>query len=225
MGQLSHFRKNMGLELKEKFYTTKKQRVQGSGPSRKKLPAFHYVGAISKEIHIEILKIAEQFKNENDLYKENYNLSKACDLKIPKKHINFLLQEPIKKSDGMNEKDYKKWKGFLKHSLLKKFLSESFPNLYRTRIAILPPHSGFEWHIDMSTKVSCRFHILVKNSQFSFEINKKDKIYKVPFTEKSLYFTNTAYPHRVQNSTDYERISLLFDIEYENIKSILPIIE
>ena len=144
----------MNLELNKKFQVTKRERVQGLGPSRRQLPPFHYVGKINRKTHVEILKIAEQFENKNDLYRENYNLSKACDLKIPKNHINFLLQEPIKKTDGMNEKDYKIWKSCLEQSLLKEFLTKKFPKLYRARIAVLPPQTRFEWHIEYKSELS-----------------------------------------------------------------------
>ncbi|MCZ0932297.1 MAG: aspartyl/asparaginyl beta-hydroxylase domain-containing protein [Oligoflexia bacterium] len=211
---------------KKTFLQTKRNRVSGSGPDRKILPNFHCVGKLNKKIRQEILEIVDTSKNINDLYTDNYNISKFCDLRkqLPKNHINILLQKPLENTDGMNEKEYLVYDKFKKNSLLKQFLQNRFPKHYRARIAILPPNSEINWHIDMNTSVSCRFHILVKNSNIIFEINRKGCVDRIPFQESFIYFTNTAYPHRVCNPTNKERISLLFDIEYNNIKNLLPTI-
>ena len=102
---------------------------------------------------------------------------------------------------------------------------KKFPKCYRLRVSLLPAQSQIDWHIDMNTSVSCRFHILIKNPDFIFEINRKGHIEKIPFQEGAIWFTNTAWPHRVLNPTNKRRISLLFDIEYENVKHLLPAIE
>ena len=204
---------------------TKKQRILGEGPDRRALPSFYRVGKISPQIKQEIFNVANKFKGHNDNYSDEFKISRFCELgqAIPKGHITLLLQKPISGSDGMDEKEYKKWDKLEKNSLLKAFLQKHFPNSYRARIVFLPSHSKIDWHIDVSTKVSCRFHILIKNPSFVFEINRKQKIVRVPLEEGHIFFTNTAYPHRVYNPTDEERISLLFDIEYKNVQPILPL--
>ena len=208
------------------FQASRRKRVQGDGPNRSKLPNFSYIGDISSDVQYEILQIVEDLSNINDIYGKNYSVSKFCDLKrqLPKEHINILLQKPIFQSDGMEQKDYKVWMRIKSKGQLKKFLENKFPNSYRTRIARLFPKTGINWHIDMNTKVSCRFHILIKNPQFIFEINRKGIVDQIPFKERNIFFTNTAYPHRVYNPTEEERISLLLDIDYKDVQNILPTI-
>ena len=212
---------------KKAFVSNKRNRVSGMGPHRRDLPNFYYIGKIDKKIKKEIFQIVDSVKWSNDLYTDDYKISKFCDLRkqLPRKHVNILLQKPSNKSDGMNEKDYLIYDKLKENSLLKKFLQEKFHQLYRLRIAILPPKSEISWHIDMNTTVSCRFHILLKNSDFIFEVKRRDVIERVPFEEGDIYFTNTAYPHRVSNPTNRKRISLLFDIEYNNVKNLLPIMK
>ena len=74
----------------------------------------------------------------------------------------------------------------------------------------------------MNTTVSCRFHMLIENDEFTFQIKRKNEIVEVPFKEGAIFFTNTAYPHRVYNPTDRPRLSVLFDIDYKDVSSILP---
>ena len=212
---------------REIFLKSKRQRVYGEGPDRKDLPSFYFVGHVDKDILQEILDIAKKKSGANDLYSQNYSVSKFCDLKekAPENHVSLLLQKPFNGSNGMNEKDYTIYDKTLENSRLKNFLEKTFPSSYRTRIAIMPPKSEFDWHIDMNTKVSCRFHILVKNPEFIFEIRRKERIDKIPFKESSIFFTNTAFPHRVYNPTNQPRISLLLDIEYKNVKDILPVMK
>ena len=209
---------------RQQFDKTKRERVQGDGPDRQNLPSFYCVGKIDSQIRREILYIVSKYKGVNDNYSDEFNISKFCDLgkSIPKGHISLLLQKPRPGTDGMNEKDYTMWDKLEEKSILKNFLQENFPNSYRTRIVFLPGQSKIDWHIDINTKVSCRFHILIKNPDFVFEIDRKHKIDRVPFKEDTVFFTNTAYPHRVYNSTNEERISVLFDIDYKNVKNILP---
>ena len=211
---------------REIFVQTKRTRVQGNGPDRKVLPNSYYIGKIDKKLIKEVLQIYNQSKSSNDLYTDDYSISKFCDLRkqLPKNHINILLQKPIKSANGMNEKDYIIYKKLKANNSLKHFLQKKFPKHYRARIAILPPKSEISWHIDMNTKISCRFHILIKNPDFIFEINRKGVIEKIPFQEGDIYFTNTAYPHRVYNPTNKKRISLLLDVEYNNISYLLPTI-
>ena len=213
---------------RELFLKSKRQRVYGEGPDRKYLPSFHFVGHLHKDMIQEIMNIVEKKSGANDLYSQNYNVSKFCDLKekLPENHVNLLLQKPFYGSSGMNEKDYTVYDEILENSRLKAFLEKTFPFCYRTRIAIMPAQSKIDWHIDMNTKVSCRFHILLRNPDFVFEIRRKERIDKIPFKESSIFFTNTAFPHRVYNPSHQPRISLLLDIEYKNVKDILlPVIK
>ena len=211
---------------REIFLSSKRDRVKGKGPDRNTLPNFHCIGSIDEEIQREILEIVECFKNIDDNYIDDHSISKFCDLKtrFPKNHKTLLLQKPMKDSDGMNEKDYTVFDKLKPNSTLKRFFKENYPKCYRARIALLPAQSQVNWHIDMNTSVSCRFHILIKNPNVVFEINRKGYIEKKSFQEKAIYFTNTAWSHRVLNPTNKKRISLLFDIEYDNVKNLLPAI-
>ena len=206
------------------FVSAKRDRVSGSGPKRQTLPSFHFIDTLSNDIIEDVKSIYKNHINENDIYGEDYNVSKYCDLRklIPAEHKNLLLQKPTKDSDGMNQKDYTLWDKVDDLSPLKKFLVSNFKNSYRTRIAMLAPKSQIDWHIDMNTTVSCRFHMLIENDEFTFQIKRKNDIVEVPFKEGAIFFTNTAYPHRVYNPTERPRLSVLFDIDYKDVSSILP---
>ena len=210
---------------REIFLGSKRDRVKGKGPDRKLLPNFYYIGSIDSKIREEILEIVDNFRGINDNYIDDHSISKFCDLgeKFPKNHTTLLLQKPLENSNGMNEKSYTVYDKLKNNSFLKQFLKEKFPQCYRSRISLLPAKSQVDWHIDMNTSVSCRFHILIKNKDIIFEINRKGCIDSIPFQEGAVYFTNTAWPHRVYNPTNEERVSLLFDIEYDNVKTCLPI--
>ena len=209
------------------FLSSKRDRVKGKGPDRRLLPSFLKIGKINSKISKEVLEIVDSFRSINDNYTDDFSISKFCNLgkTLPKNHTTLLLQKPFKGSSGMNEKDYTDYDKLKNNSLLKQFLKEKFSEHYRARIAILPAKSEIDWHIDMNTSVSCRFHILIKNKDIVFKINRKGHVDNISFQEGAIYFTNTAYPHCVCNPTNEDRISLLLDVEYNNIKNLLPTIE
>ncbi len=208
------------------FVSSKRSRVQGTGPDRKFLPDYQWVMALPPKVIAEIkaLTTAPDFKN--DIYGDSYSVSKFCDLrrKIPQHHANFLLQKPNDSDRGMDQKQYKTWDSKCRNGAIQAFFSNYFPNSYRARIAILPPNSEIDWHIDMNTKVSCRLHALIENKDFVFEIDRKGTIKQIPFEPGQIFFTNTAYPHRVYNRTDRPRVSLLFDIDFEDISHLLRVV-
>jgi hypothetical protein len=207
-----------------KFAVARRQRVSGQGPKRQQLPSFKKILDAPKSVLEEVIGLADQFEDSNDLYSDQYEISKHCELrkKVCEGHKNLLLQVPILGSDGMDQNDYQVWDKLKPESHIKSFLLERFSGCFRARIAVLPPGGQIDWHIDLSTAVSCRFQLLVKNDGFQFEINRRGSIESIPFREGELYFTNTAFPHRVVNPTDYERISLLFDIQHFAIADLLP---
>ena len=211
---------------REIFLSSKRNRIRGKGPDRRFLPNFCCISCIDSKIINETLEIVDNWRGINDNYTDDFRVSKFCDLgkNLPTNHITLLLQKPFKESNGMSEKDYVIYDKLTESSFLKQFLKEKFPQHYRARIGILPPKSEIDWHIDTNTSVSCRFHILITNPKAIFEINRKGCIEGLSFQTGFIYFTNTAYPHRVYNPTNKERISLLFDIEYDNVKNLLPIL-
>ncbi len=212
---------------RSQFIASKKERVRGTGPARDRLPNFYKIMNVEKELMNEIVKIVDSNLETNDIYGSDYSVSKYCDLRamLPREHVNILLQKPTEGSDGMNQKEYTNLTQYGENPVIKNFLNSEFPGCYRARIAVLAPKSSIDWHIDMNTRVSCRFHLLIENKDINFEVNRKGDIASIPFEEGSLFFTNTAYPHKVTNNSDKRRISLLLDIDYENIADKLPLLE
>jgi hypothetical protein len=211
---------------RQEFLNSKRERVAGSGPSRDLLPNYYKVGLISDELSRSLIELYENHQDVNDIYGKDYSVSKHCDLAsmLPKQHSNILLQKPKMGSDGMNEKDYNEFSDLAGINQVRDFLESEFPGCYRARIACLAPFSKIDWHIDMNTKVSCRFHILLENSNFIFEVDRRGVLERLPLVEKDIFFTNTAFKHRVENPTSKRRLSLIFDIEYESLTKNLPTI-
>lgn len=206
---------------------SRRSRVVGPGPARELLPNFKIIYEISEFdlLQKDVLKIVDQCKEENDLYSESYDISKNCDLRplIPSEHRNLLLQSQDPMKEAKLEMEYTLWTERSKNSLVKNLLLDLFPNCYRSRIAILPPEQGINWHIDMNTRVSCRVHIPITHPNFLFEFNRKGDLEKADLRLGYIYFTNTAYPHRVFNNTGFPRVSVLCDMPYSDLERYLPL--
>ncbi len=212
-------------KAKEEFRSARRSRVDGSGPRRTELPSFKLIDTIDdfEELKSEVMDIYGREIHNNDLYTSKYEISKHCELRdlLPNEHKNLLLQEPKIGVVPDDERQFTEWNERSRNTKIRKYIEDEFKNTYRARIAILAPNSAIDWHIDVNTTVSCRVHIPIYNPGFIFEIKNRSIIETLSPKAGSVYFTNTAWPHRVYNSSNESRISVIVDMPFESIAPFL----
>ena len=152
--------KKMSRALQYRNTTSRaRDRVKGSGPDRKLLPAFKLLCTIPQEYIMELVTFFAENKAINDLRQpEKYGVSQHCPLRFatPEGFHHLLLTHCIEGEDDRLESNYRQWTDQAKALKFSKWFSEKFPNAFRVRLSSLKAHTEFGWHIDTNTSVACR---------------------------------------------------------------------
>lgn len=200
-----------------------RDRVTGNGPDRKELPNFKTIAKMPQEVIDELLQSYEDNPNNNDVFRTEYVVRNICAMTEhpPKAFFSMFYQELDPSTDDTSfiETRYKLWNDVLgPESATVKWMNETFPNAFRSRLSVLQPGTGFDWHIDTNTSVACRVTCVLRNPDSKFEINRRGEIETMQAEVGDCIFTNTGWTHRVYNDTNESRINFLFSIEYKDIE-------
>lgn len=196
---------------------SKKQRVRGTGPSRKELPAFLELADVPTNI-IEYLTYISKTAPETKMGSDRYEITKTIDVTNifnvkEDKYKQILLQTSIDKQTS--EFDYINW--VPGSEVIKDFLMEHFRAVYRSRISVMAPHHLIPWHIDADTSVVCRGQICIIAEENTFDFETKDKVETLIMKPGKMYFINTGWKHQVKNYSS-ERVVLIFAFKFEDLK-------
>ena len=202
-----------------------RQNVRGdNGPDRQELPSYRLLGALSFTDSCVILGAVQALLSEvgeahNDINNaEAYQIAQGCPLKtyFPPTYRQVLLQKPM--TDGSTEEDYRCIRGHQGLKIYHSLKSFGLTDFYRARLAVLPPGGVLDWHIDTNTSVSCRVQIPIIGNCI-WGINRKNKVGQQCLRPFEVWFTNTGYSHRVENTHPTEdRVCLVIGCHYDAIK-------
>ena len=199
-----------------------RDRVVGTGPDRKLLPASKKLLDIPDDIVVELNQFFESHRAINDLsVPSKYGVSTHCPLRhaLPNGFQHILLTRLKSAGDARNEQDYTE---VTKEALSLRFISwleQYFPNAFRVRLSLLKSGTEFGWHIDTNTSVACRCSVTLNQNSAKFEVKMRNQIYQVPMQVGEVHFTNTGWPHRVYNEGDMDRLNLVFGVPFSDIES------
>jgi len=186
------------------------------GPKRSELPNFKLLCPIPPQLLAELnFVIDNSAPDHNDLYGEEYAISQTCPLRyeFPQSYRQILLQKPEATTTGEKENDYRVPTQQKAYDLLR----EVIPNFYRARLAVLMPGQVINWHIDTDTSVSCRVAATIRGRS-RWSIRRRDGVIEEMDLEPGgLWFTNTGWPHRVENLDQEPRWCLLMGTSYDDI--------
>lgn len=197
---------------------SKRQRVKGSGPSRKELPAFLELATVPDEV-IDFLKLFLKSCTESVIGGDNYEIAKNIDVSktfnLDKNNYKqFLIQTHLTKQNS--EFDYTEW--ISGSDIIRDFLLTHFKAVYRSRISVMKPAHVIPWHIDTDTSVVCRGQICISIGNSTFDFETKAGIETLKMQARKMYFINTGWKHRVIND-DLDRVVLIFAFKFEDLKN------
>jgi hypothetical protein len=197
---------------------SKRQRVRGTGPSRKELPAFLELATVPDEV-IDFLKLFLKSCPESTIGGDNYEIAKTIDVSktfnVDKDNYKqFLIQTHL--GEQASEFDYTEW--VAGSDVLKDFLLTHFNAVYRSRISLMKPDHIIPWHIDTDPSVVCRAQICVSTGNNTFDFETKSGIESLKMQPGKMYFINTGWKHRVING-ESDRIVLIFAFKFEDLKN------
>lgn len=194
---------------------SKKQRVNGSGPSRRMLKAFSFIDAVPDEVIFDLKNLSTTLL-PTDIGSDNYKIAERIDLESVFNVSQTEYKQILLQSHGIcqnTEFDYTNWtEGTDK---IKTFLLRYFKNIYRLRIAISSPNHVIPWHIDADTSVVCRAQICIDVGDNKFNFQTKDCIEELSMEPGKMYFINTGWKHQVLNF-DKTRIVAIFAFKFED---------
>lgn len=197
---------------------SKRQRVRGTGPSRKELPAFLELATVPNEV-INFLKLFSKSCLESEIGGDNYKIAKNIDISktfnVDKNNYKQLLIQ-THLSEQTSEFDYTEW--IAGSDILRDFLLTHFKAVYRTRISVMKPQHVISWHIDTDPSVVCRGQICISVGDNTFDFETKSGIETLKMQPGKMYFINTGWKHRVVNN-DSDRIVLIFAFKFEDLKN------
>jgi len=194
---------------------SKKQRVNGLGPSRRMLKAFSVVDSVPEEIIFDLKNLSSTIP-PTSIGSDNYQIAENIDLKSvfnvsQTEYKQILLQSHS--SDQKTEFDYTNWVDGTER--IKTFLLRYFKNVYRLRISVSSPNHIIPWHIDADTSVVCRAQICIDVGDNKFNFQTKDCIEELLMEPGKMYFINTGWKHQVLNF-DKTRIVAIFAFKFED---------
>ena len=202
------------------------EHIRGDGPDRKLLPNYHRLGkmgegpfkALCKAVEEQTLKCGAQHNDIND--EQKYKIAQDCPLKtyFPSTYRQLLLQHSIKFDSTETEFDYIGYRGFLVYEKIGKTLEKFVPGFFRARIAILPPGEVLDWHIDSNTSYSCRIQFPIIGS-CDWQIRRGKKVESKVLKPGEVWFTNTGFSHRVENTGTEDRVTIVVGCKFDDIKS------
>ena len=209
-------------EFEQHAFSNARIRAKGDrGPTRHKLTSFKHITKAPNKVMDEIKRIMTEIK-EDDLGTDKYQISNSYDLKnsfnATGGYRQILLQRnTVPDADINEETNYNDWRDDTDISVIKNWLEETFGEVYRARISVMPPGHELFWHIDTDTSVLCRMQLAVDTEGSEFQFRNRIEGYRALTMEDGhAYFVNTGWSHRVVNN-DKWRIVLIFGIEYKNI--------
>lgn len=197
---------------------SKRQRVKGAGPSRKKLPAFLELATVPDEV-IDFLKLFSKSCPESIIGGDNYEIAKTIDVSktfnVDKNNYKqFLIQNHL--TEQTSEFDYTEW--VPGSDIIKDFLLTHFKAVYRSRISVMKPAHFIPWHIDTDPSVVCRGQICISVRDSTFDFETKAGIETLKMQSGKMYFINTGWKHRVINN-ESDRVVLIFAFKFEDLKN------
>jgi hypothetical protein len=194
---------------------SKKQRVNGSGPSRRMLNAFSFIDSVPEEIIFDLKNLSTTLP-ATCIGSDNYKIAEGIDLEsvfnvLQTEYKQILLQSHS--TDQRTEFDYTNWADGTER--IKTFLLRYFKDIYRLRISVTSPNHSIPWHIDADTSVVCRAQICVDVGNNKFNFQTKDCIEELSMEPGKMYFINTGWKHQVLNF-DKTRIVAIFAFKFED---------
>ena len=208
--------------FRENSTSSARARVLGDGPNRSQLPLYYELCEFPLDAAKELLEYAAKQNAKNDLFSlDRQKIAYHCPLqqRTPEGYQHLLLTVCDANSNSLDEKNYTVWTEEAKELRVYHWFQKFFPSAFRVRMAVLPPKSEFSWHIDTNTSVACRCSVSLHQHDSRFEIKKREVTTQVPLDPGKVFFTNTAYSHRVYNMDEKPRINLVFGIRYEGLEA------
>lgn len=199
---------------------TKRLRVNGSSPSRKKLKIFHKIGTVSAQTIDELNSILNHNTN-NDIGGDNYSISSNCNYEkvfnVGNTYRQILLQlNSNESSSTVDEYKYDHWVTDYNLDSTKSDLKVLFNNVYRFRLSEMQSNHLMNWHIDADTSVICRAQICLNDNKSLYEAKDKNNYYSLQMKVGEIWFINTGWVHRVVNGEGLRR-SAIFGFNYNDI--------
>lgn len=194
-----------------------RERVHGTGPTRKELKPFAKLGTLPMELVMQLRALAAS-EQRNDLGGDDYTLPSNFDLAgtfnvTPDKYRQVLFQAATV-SDPSSELEYHQWQpGF---DAIRAELDKYFNRVYRFRLSVMQPHHEIPFHIDTDTSVSCRAQICLNNGGAKFIWKIKDHVEVLNMGVGDLYFINTGWPHSVQSGPGVREVAI-FGFQYSDL--------
>lgn len=210
------------VQIKNKFEFNKaypavnRRNALGPGPRRNRLPNYFPVGEFDHRLTSLCLELCNRLSGYNDIMGESYNMSKSSPLcaYFPSTYRQILLQSA--RTTGLFESDYTEDR----YPEILEEIRRALPGVdfYRARLAVLPPGQVLDWHIDTDTSVSCRIQFPIKGSS-NWSIDRKGLLEEKALLPRQIWFTNTGYLHKVENSGHEDRIVLTIGCSYQSLAS------
>lgn len=198
---------------------TKRLRVKGTSPSRKKLKIFCKLGTVSNQTIDELNSILD-YNTNNDIGGDNYTISSNCNYEevfnVGNTYRQILLQLNDNETPStVNEYEYNQWSTNYNLTSTKRDLNLLFNNVYRFRLSEMQSNHLMNWHIDADTSIICRAQICLNANNSIYEAKDKSDYYSLQMKVGEVWFINTGWPHRVVNNEGLRR-SAVFGFDYND---------
>ena len=202
---------------------SKRTRVRGDhGPRRHQLPTFAKLTAVETppEVIEEIRHLAFDDPERNDMRGPRYEISNNCPLTdmFGSQYRHVLLQDYVD-GDDTDEINYTQWRDECPET--RKHLEATYGTTYRARVAVTPPGSELDWHIDTDPSVICRIQLGIDVVDSTFEFNRRGNHESFTMETGEWWFINVGWKHRVVNNSDRPRVVVIAGVHYANIEGLM----
>lgn len=200
--------------------TTKRMRVNGTGPKRQQLKFFQKLGEAPQEVLDELNQMLDENPN-NDIGGDVYGISQAInhqEVFNTSGYRQILVQTKPPGNMGVDVDEYL-YNYWTKEVKAKKFLDQYFDNTYRFRMSEMGGAYEMNWHIDSCTSFMCRAQICLNENDSVFEFKGRGGVVH-SFTMKpgELWFINTGWLHRVISGKVPRRVAI-FGFHFDDLKN------
>ena len=176
----------------------------------RRLPMSRKLGDLSASAMETLTEFIEQGSTENILgraikNREARNIPLENQESLSEHYRQHELQVLKDGGEPVCRRDYTDWV----NSALGEEIEQKVGMVYRTRTATLDPGSEVPFHIDDPEQ---RRVVAILKGSHEFTIDVKGDISTIPMEVGELWFINSAWPHRVRNTSENHRVALLLNI-------------
>lgn len=183
------------------------------GPDKNELPTATRIGCFSEYlrelVQADIQDVAQRSDlGDRQVYPISYGATVAVD-----GYRQIILQHMA--TTGEFERDYTV---IPDASRSMRELTRNYPTLnpFRARVMLLAPGSEVPWHVDANTLHYCRIHFLVEG-RCQWFFRRKSKTWSFDMAPGEIWFTNTGWPHMIQNTSPKERVMLTLHVDHKDL--------